>query len=705
MSHRFLGLASAIAALSGAAALSNCSSHPAARATGGSTSSTSSASSSGAGTGGGASTFQADPPAVYVAKVKNLLIGQAPTAPEIQMVTADPTQLKTLIDGWMADPAYDEKMRVFFSLAFQQTQLTSASFIDMVLPNGLGPGEGVPLLVQNISESFARTIIELDKQGKPLHEAMTTKTLMMTPPLMELYAFLDEYHADDNAKITDGLAKDYPSVANIVQGTAGLSGITAAQSADPTDASHFLHFYNADVAGLTYATDPSCNGIDPILYPVSSFVLHWIMYGAVYNHKGPNGNCGSRAAKGTMLWSAADFAEGAWKMVTIRPPMAGEQTTRFFDLPHLQDKNTTELVIKTPRVGFFSTPAFFANWPTNSSNQMRVTLNQALIVATGKAIDGTDATNPPTMGGALPPGLDTAHAAPGTQCFGCHQLLDPSRAILSATWTYPYYTQLNASQIAQKGEFAFQGVTNTNLATIDDFANILATHPLFASAWAEKLCYYANSQACDPTDPELLRVIGVFQSSGYSWKSLVRELLASPLTTNASPTKTTDASQIVAVSRRDHLCAALNDRLGLVDICGLQPTTPASVISSIVAGLPSDGYGRGAVIPVLPNQPTLFYRAGLENICEGVAKLVIDNAKPPAGAKQWTSSATPDAAIADFVSILMAIESSDPRSTPAQAALKTHFTTAVGQGATNTTALQSTFTVACLAPSAVGIGM
>jgi hypothetical protein len=699
MAHKLIPQLTALAVLSGAAMLANCSSHPSNAGNGGSSS------TSGTATGGGPSQFQADSPAVYVAKVKNILIGKAPTDMEIQAVTKDPTQLKTLIGGWMQDPAYDEKMRVFFALAFQQTQLTSASFIDMVLPNGIGPGEGVPYLVQNISESFARTVEALNKAGKPFTEAMTTKSYMMTPPLMELYAFLDEQHYPDTAtKGTDNLPLDYPSTANIVQGTAGLANVTLAQSVDPTDAAHFLHFYNPDVATLDYTgagTAAQCNGIDPILYPMSSYVLHWIMYGAVYNHKDKamTGNCGSRATKGTMLWSPTDFAESAWRMVTVRPPNGSEQTTRFFDIPKLRTAN--EVVIRTPRVGFFSTPAFFANWSTNQSNQMRVTLNQTLIVALGAAIDGTDPTTVPPN----PPGLDAAHATPGTACNGCHQFLDPARAIFSATWTDPYYTQLDKTQIAQKGQFIFQGVTNTNLNSIDDFANILATHPLFASAWAQKLCYYANSQACDPDDPEFQRVVGVFKSSNYSWTALVRELLSSPLTTNAVPTQTTDKSQIVAVSRRDHLCAALNNRLGLVDVCGLEVTTPSSIISQIVGGLPSDGYGRGSTIPVLPNDPTLFYRAGLENICGAVAKLVIDNKTPPMGSKQWTSSQSPDSAIADFVSILMAIEPSDPRSAPATAALKSHFTTAVSQGATNSTALQSTFTVACLAPSAVGIGM
>ena len=53
----------------------------------------------------------------------------------------------------------------------------------------------------------------------------------------------------------------------------------------------------------------------------------------------------------------------------------------------------------------------------------------------------------------------------------------------------------------------------------------------------------------------------------------------------------------MAVSRRDHLCAALDARLGTDDVCRLNATGKAarsSTIARIVAGLPSDGYGRGA---------------------------------------------------------------------------------------------------------------
>jgi hypothetical protein len=72
--------------------------------------------------------------------------------------------------------------------------------------------------------------------------------------------------------------------------------------------------------------------------------------------------------------------------------------------------------------------------------------------------------------------------------------------------------------------------------------------------------------------------------------------------------------------------------------------------------------------------------------------------------KQW-SSAQADAAIADFVQIVMALVPSDPRSAPSTALLKSHFAQAQTQGASPTDALRSTFVVACLAPSAVSIGL
>src|SRR3954447_13665011 len=148
-------------------------------------------------------TFQPDPPTVYVAKVKNILVGLPATDDEIARVSADPSALGSLVDGWMAMPEYQAKMMVFFELAFQQTQITAADFTDMIPPNGLGVGQEIPLLLQNLRESFARTVLSLVAANRPISDAFSTRQLMMTPALMELYAFLDTRHVDDDAKILD----------------------------------------------------------------------------------------------------------------------------------------------------------------------------------------------------------------------------------------------------------------------------------------------------------------------------------------------------------------------------------------------------------------------------------------------------------------------------------------------------------------------
>src|SRR5204862_7523112 len=103
-----------------------------------------------------------------------------------------------------------------------------------------------------------------------------------------------------------------------------------------------------------------------------------------------------------------------------------------------------------------------------------------------------------------------------------------------------------------------------------------------------------------------------------------------------------------------------------------------AVVAAIAAGLPSDGYGRGATMPVLPNEPTLFFRAGVENMCAALAAVVVD---PPAaqqvdGAKRW-SGQQPDAAIDEFVSLLMALPPSDPRAPRAKQLLRDHFDAAM----------------------------
>ncbi len=670
------------------------------------------------------SSFAPNSAYTYVAKVKNVLIGLPPTDDEVQAVIAagDPmAELQTLIKGWMALPDpnapagttyYAEKMLVFFELATQQTQVSATSFADQFYPGQIDVNATTTKrLVQNAIESFARTMIdEVIDGSQPFTEVATTTTFMMTTALMEAYAFLDGWQVNDSGAVVDQFKKANPNLLL----TVGSAAVPIAQSVDPTNA-NFMTWTDPDVAaGGAYSLMKNIGAgcaTDPITYPATGRALHSLLYGSILGRTVNGVTCGQfggtknapqigNAASG----GADDFDD--WRMVTVRQPMTGEATTAFYDLPTLRQSST--LVLNLPRVGFFTTPAFFANWQTNTSNTMRVTMNQTLIVALGAMFDGTDNTMPPAGPGGELPGLDAVHATPGSACYVCHRLLDPTRSVLSATYSWYYHTQDTASLVSQPGEFAFQGVIATP-HTVFDLAQILASHPLFAQGWTQKLCDYVDSQDCETNDPEFLRIVKDFQDSGYSWNELVTDLLSSPLTTSAVSTRTTaDNGTTVAVSRRDHFCAAMNFRLGITDVCALLPTTTpvSTTIAQIAGGLPSDGYGRGAVAPVLPNLPTLFYRSGTENACEALAQLVID---PPANqtiAKVTWASASATAAIADFVQTIMGLVPSDPRSAQATAILMSHYQSALGDaGATATAALRSTFTAACLAPSAVSIGM
>jgi hypothetical protein len=629
--------------------------------------------------------FAPDPPSVYVAKVKNVLVGLPPLDSEITAVEKDPNQLGPLVDGWMKLPQYATKMQRFFELAFQQTQVAGLDFENMLNAGQLQVGSGPwgNTMVQHLQESFARTMVALTANGQSFQQAMTTQTYMLTTALKVFYALTDAWQLDDKGGLTDTFQKTGINV-YVTAATIPLS-----ETLDPNSA-NYMHW---TVPGLKCPTDP-------IMFSARANLLYDVLTGVFPGATFP----GCTGTPSSVLLPT-DFSD--WTMVTITQPTGGAKVTNFYDLQALRGTTQTQMVLNRPYVGFFTTPAFFANWQTNMSNQMRVTINQTFIVSTGAQVDGTDTTAPTST-----PGLDSTHAG-NAACVTCHQLLDPSRSILAATFSWNYGTQTDPAFANQPGLFAFEGV-QANVKSVYELGSTLSTHRLMAYGWVEKLCYYVDSEACVPTDPDYQALVTLFQNGGYSWNQLVKALVTSPITTHAQTGLTaTTNGETVAVSRRDHLCAAWNARLGFNDICGLD-TTQKPIVSSgalnIVSGLPSDGYGRGSVAPVLPNQPTLFFRGGTENLCETIAALVIDNAKPPAGATTWSSTKVDGqghpTAITDFVNIIMGLEPSDPRASAAQALLASHYDAAKQvSGMTATAALQSTFTAACMAPSAVSMGM
>ncbi len=493
-----------------------------------------------------------------------MLVGLPLTDLELQTITTDPTQLGALVDAWMTLPEYAPKMMRFFELAFQQTQITAKDFSNQMFPVAIDPVAATQaLMLQNAQQSFASRMLNLANTNAPFNQGMSTQTFAMTTALKSLYAFQDAFQVGNQVGCGlgggfDSFKQDNPNLKITITATP-----TPLYETVDAGSPNYMHWYDPDVA------DGGCSAM-PMVINATGPALYSLLFGDLRG--ATNGQCSKYGTAGAQL-QRADFQD--WRMTTIVQPDAGQTTTPFYDLPTLRGSNT--LALSLPHVGFF-TPAFFANWQTNASNEMRVTMNQAFIVATGAQVDGNDVTVP-----ASTPGLDPAHAPSDSACFVCHRLLDPSRSILAATFSWDYGKQPTASFANEPGLFAFQGVVQP-VHSLYDLGGQLAKHPLVASGWAQKLCYYVNSEACADNDPEFQRIVTLFQSSNYSWNQLVKAVVTSPITTHVVASVTTATNgEVVAVSRRDHLCAAWSARLHLADACGLDATVPPLISSGALS--------------------------------------------------------------------------------------------------------------------------
>jgi hypothetical protein len=347
-----------------------------------------------------------------------------------------------------------------------------------------------------------------------------------------------------------------------------------------------------------------------------------------------------------------------------------------------------------------TTPAFFANWPTNTSNLARVTINQALIVGLGYSLADTGAIVPVSETG----NADAEHSQPGTACHACHRTLDPMRNFFRQDFSVTYHRQTVPLPPEQRtAQFMGDG-ESTEGNGVRDLAAIMASQSSFAGAWTQKLCQYANSTSCLADDPEVLRVIQAFRESNHDFKTLVRELFSSPLVTRALPTVTSDElGGEVTISRREHLCAALEHRLGLVDICNLASSEP-SPRQNLAFGIPGAGYTRGASTPLLPREPNLFFNAAVEGLCAQVAGLVVDREACSPGQRCFSHRNAPQA-IDELTGVVMGVARDDDRFADLQQILTEHYGEAMAAGYDGTAALQSAFVLACSSPLSSAIGL
>jgi hypothetical protein len=243
------------------------------------------------------------------------------------------------------------------------------------------------------------------------------------------------------------------------------------------------------------------------------------------------------------------------------------------------------------------------------------------------------------------------------------------------------------------------------LANVTDGAGL----PRFGIAVVQQLCFYANSSPCNESDAEFRRIVTVFKDSTFNYAVLAKEFFSSSIVTGAAATSAAAGGEVpVSIARRDHLCAALSNRLGKPDICAQGVAIPSSAQTStarIAASVAADAFSRGAQSPVTPTEPTMFYRAATEMLCENIATQVVD---ATSGAV-YTSADIPGA-INSMVETVMGYPPGNPLHAQAAQILMDH-QVAAAAGASGsasskaTLGLRSAFALACESPRALGIGL
>lgn len=582
----------------------------------------------------------------YLAKVKLLLTGGAVTDDDLARMRADPQALTTLVEAWEATPAFQSKMADFFRIALQQKLIGTLNFqLDTV--------EGVhrAQLNANAEESFLRSAWDLVQSRQPFTRVLTTRRVAVTTGLLVALAYAD-------------------NTATALRAAGNRHTLYRAPPAGTPPAPWSLAYQVQTKSWLLPQLAEGCpqltlNGPD----------VYDMMMGLVRCPQ-PIGNV--TLSTGTVLGDA-DFSD--WHFVETLASSAEHPPTPFYDVEALRSASTVYL--STPRIGFFTTPAFLGNWDTNDGNKFRVTLSQTMITALGEPFSAADPTKPISVDG-----LDAAHANPDSSCFGCHQFLDPMRGYFSGKFATNY--QASPTVLMYRPSLSFHGVTLDG-GDLSSFAQALAGHPLFASAWVQKLCYYANSESCEASDPEVQRVAQVFADSGYDFLTLVKELFTSPLITGAAKTQSyTNQDLLVSITRRQHFCQLIDQRLGTKDTC--------KNAGSVVGLIPQDEFARGASVPVQPAITGLFHFAAAEKLCSTIATKLV-------GTTARFNPNTSATAVNDLVQLLMGLPPTHSRSLTANQQLTRHFNDARALGATATEAMRDTFTVACMSPDVMGVGL
>ena len=599
-------------------------------------------------------------------KVKTLLIGTAPTADELAQVQADPATLRPLVEAWTQTDEFETKLSDFLVVALQQrVQLPLLTLTADQFDNFRQSGRRAVLLKKILEESFVRTAVDIVQRDVAFDRVVLTNQWMVTTANLVLLRYLEQTFAEREQMHTlyrpaDG--EERPPLSTQVQE------------------------HNWAVAGL-----------DPDTCRVPQTQMLSVLFGFVDARRfcEPQPNRNLLFNDGAL--TDADFED--WRLVRfIGRGQAGpdDREIPFYDVPALREAN--QIVSRLPRIGFFTTPTFLGNWATNPDNQFRVTTNQTLLGALHVGFAAAEPTEPVSDAG-----LNEEHAVPGTACYGCHRQLDPMRVYFGRLFSTRYQRPRGdgdnslifdpADENPIDPSFAFRGVVNDDGGGLGALARILTDHPRFPVAWVQKLCLYANSARCDESDPVFTALVEGF-SNGLNLRTLIVDLFSSSLVTGLTQTRSWHPEgPPISITRRGHLCALLALRTGFPDVCSRQR------VRDIIGLIPQDNFSRGAVDPVQPARPSAFHFAAAESLCDAVARSVLF-----ANPDSVFNTSNPEQTLDRMVTRLMALPEGHPRHAPARAALEAHFQ-AIRADDTLSRALRSTFSVACLSPDVMGVGL
>jgi hypothetical protein len=672
------------------------------------------------GSGGGVTPpppFEAATARTIVRKVKGLLTGLAPVDADIAAVTNNGTAgLQGLITSWTMTPEFRDKMVFLFRNTFQQTGFVpTEDFKPQLLENAgfdLGQLGAITIgddafarLVQNLQDSFALTAWQLIADGQPFTEVLTTRKYMMTTAMKSLYLQIE---------MPNDQPLNFLNTSKKLAWKVDMSGapIPLEDTLNPASPNYMVFSDEKPVNPPVFSLQPTCQGTAGRINSYTGYAqLFQRMLGLTpaYPFLANPRECNEHGSK--PYFTAQDLSD--WQWVTVRSLKAGEAYVQPYDLPTL--RKATELALAIPRTGFYTTPAYLALWNTNDSNQHRVTANQTLLVALGHSFTGAESITPVST-----TGLDSSHSVNGTECYGCHKSLDPLRQFWGSQLDYNDRNDFlprgfgtvpaNPRPATVGGALAFGNVNATGadmfalgglLAQVADPDGISR----FAISMTQQLCFFANSAMCLETDPEFRRVAQTFQKGNYNFRTLVGELFASPLVTNAAATETAMQKGVnISIARRDQLCSSLSSRLAKPDLCAQTATVPTLAqagTARIAASLAADAFSRGEEYPVTTSQPTLFYRAASELLCENIATQVVD----ALGVDSLYKSGSFAAGIDDMATRIMGYSPADPRHAEAVTILTSHYNAVLAARNTATNSLRSTFVLACESPTSLSFGL